>query len=562
MTLWFAQRNRMTGAVTRRNLDAEPSPTINARCDYLGNVLDESYWLEADDPAMALWLHVRDPNFFRSEHDGHHRRERPTAKTPERRINLDVEPCPVIMANGLRGARLSEHHIEEDGILTTRPDDKPPYRVPSMPEIARIEPNGLKVVSTFAGCGGSSLGYRMAGFKVLWASEFVEAAREVYQANAAAGTIVDGRDIRKVDPLEVLRTLGLKVGELDVLDGSPPCASFSTAGKRQAHWGKSKKYSDVEQRTDDLFFEFIRFVKAMKPRAFVAENVSGLVKGAAKGYFIQILAAMKACGYRVEARLLDAQWLGVPQTRQRIIFVGVRDDLGLNPAFPSPLSYRYSVRDALPWVSRVEHDTSGLWSAGEITDRAAPTVTVGVNSVNSNYFKVTDAQGAGYHSMGDLTDRPARADRASRAGTMMVESMIVEPETDISRQAIGREYDKLNPGQQSEKYFSLVRADAGEPSPTVTAAGGQNAGIACVVHPTEKRKFAIAELKRICAFPDDFALSGSYSQQWERLGRAVPPVMMRFIAEAVRGVLQSQQVQPCAESPVRSRSRRSTSRAR
>ena len=96
-----------------------------------------------------------------------------------------------------------------------------------MKEIARIKPNGLGLISTFAGCGGSSLGYRMAGFKVLWASEFIEAARVVYEANAAKGTIVDGRDIREVDPLEVLKAIGLKVGELDLLDGSPPCASFS-----------------------------------------------------------------------------------------------------------------------------------------------------------------------------------------------------------------------------------------------------------------------------------------------------------------------------------------------
>lgn len=215
--------------------------------------------------------------------------------------------------------------------------EKPPYRVPLMSEIARIKPNGLKVISTFAGGGGSSLGYRMAGFKVLWASEFIDAARDVYQANAAPGTIVDGRDIREVDPVEIMRTVGIAPGELDILDGSPPCLSFSTAGKREAGWGEVKKYSDKAQRTDDLFFEFIRFVRAIRPKVFVAENVSGLVKGTAKGYFIEILREMKACGYRVNAQLLDAQWLGVPQQRQRIIFVGVRDDLGIEPVHPKPL---------------------------------------------------------------------------------------------------------------------------------------------------------------------------------------------------------------------------------
>ena len=380
--------------------------------------------------------------------------------------------------------------------------EKPPYRVETMAEIAAVRPNGLKVMSTFAGCGGSSLGYRMAGFKVLWASEFIDAARKVYEDNAAPGTVVDGRDIRLVDPLAVLRTLGIKPGELDVLDGSPPCSSFSTAGKREEHWGKSKKYSDKEQRTDDLFFEYVRFIKAIKPRAFVAENVSGLVKGTAKGYFLEILAAMKACGYRVEARLLDAQWLGVPQARQRIIFQGIRDDVDAVPTFPTPLPYRYSVREAIP----------GIDVASSI-----------VGNSNAAHSRKTEKRSI---------DEPSRTLLARRV------NLEIEVETDISKQAIGREYDKLNPGQASEKYFSLVRADAAEPCPTVTAAGGMNSGIACVVHPTEKRKFSIAELKRICAFPDDFVLSGTYAQQWERLGRAVPPVMMRAIATTIAGLLR------------------------
>ena len=400
------------------------------------------------------------------------------------------------MATGIRSVSCDKYWLEDDGAAAMIDRSKPPYRVPSMTEIARIKPNGLKVISTFAGCGGSSLGYRMAGFKVLWASEFIDAARKVYEDNAAPGTIVDGRDIRLVDPLEVLRALGLKPGELDVLDGSPPCSSFSTAGKREEHWGKSKKYSDKEQRTDDLFFEYVRFIKAIKPRAFVAENVSGLVKGTAKGYFLEILAAMKACGYRVEARLLDAQWLGVPQARQRIIFQGVREDVDAVPTFPAPFAYRYSVRDAIGDVGRIiggNYANFALRGSVIPADMPSPAITAGVH-------------GGGPHQF------------------------YVEPETDISKQAIGREYDKLNPGQASEKYFSLVRADAAEPCPTVTAAGGQNSGIACVVHPTEKRKFSIAELKRICGFPDDFALSGTYAQQWERLGRAVPPLMMKAIA--------------------------------
>ena len=169
---------------------------------------------------------------------------------------------------------------------------KPPYRVPSMAEIAAVPWNGYNAISTFSGCGGSSLGYKMAGFRVLWANEFVPAAQEVYRLNHP-GTILNTQDIRQISAADVLATIGMQPGDLDLLDGSPPCASFSTAGKREAGWGQVKKYSDTKQRTDDLFFEYARLVNGIQPKVFVAENVSGLVKGAAKGYFLEILIALK-----------------------------------------------------------------------------------------------------------------------------------------------------------------------------------------------------------------------------------------------------------------------------
>jgi DNA (cytosine-5)-methyltransferase 1 len=368
-----------------------------------------------------------------------------------------------------------------------------------MDEIRALPWNGFTCASTFSGCGGSSTGYRMAGFKMVWASEFIDAARDSYKVNAAPYTVVDGRDIRQVQAQDILDATGLKVGELDLFDGSPPCAAFSTAGKREAGWGKVKKYSDKEQRVDDLFFEYTRLIRGLRPKVFVAENVSGLVKGSAKGYFLMILKDLKACGYRVSCKVLDAQWLGVPQARQRTIFVGVREDIGLDPVHPKPLGYRYSVRDALPWVDRVIHDTSGQFGAGNVTNRPSPAITVGVNSVNSLHFKVEGP----------------------------------EPETDISRFAIGLEWDKLKPGEQSDKYFNLVRTDPDKPSPCVCGSHG-NSSTAGITHPHEKRKFTIAELKRICGFPDDFILTGTYAQQWERCGRAVPPVMMSHIAATVR----------------------------
>jgi DNA (cytosine-5)-methyltransferase 1 len=335
-----------------------------------------------------------------------------------------------------------------------------------MTEITKVKgTNGLKVVSTFSGCGGSCLGFEMAGFDVVWASEFVPAAREVYRLNHP-NVPLDGRDIREVATDSILDATNLREGELDVLEGSPPCASFSTSGKRSKYWGEVKKYSDTYQRTDDLFFEFARILRGLMPRAFVAENVSGLAKGVAKGYFKEILAALKACGYTVSARILDAQWLGVPQVRKRLIFVGVREDLGAKPSHPKPLPFRYSLSDAIL----------------------------------------------------DMTSDPSRFNE----------------NTSIVGYAIEREWDRILPGEGSSKYLNLYKPRWDRPCPTVTQAGGKDPGIACVVHHAEKRKFTIAELKRICGFPDDFRLIGTYAQQWERLGRAVPPPMMRAVAEVIR----------------------------
>ena len=171
----------------------------------------------------------------------------------------------------------------------------------------------LTVISTFAGCGGSSLGYKWAGFRELLAIDFEPHAVETFKLNFP-GVDVWQADIRKVTAATILKRIGIKKGELDVLDGSPPCQGFSTAGKR--------KVTDVR---NDLPWEFIRLIEGLQPRAFVMENVSGMAKGGMRGVFNEILAGLKEIGYHVEVRKLNAMWYGVPQSRERIIFVGMRD---------------------------------------------------------------------------------------------------------------------------------------------------------------------------------------------------------------------------------------------
>ena len=511
------------------DLDRNPSPTITA-----GGVtaLGGSYWLELDVPLRLRHARPIAPQLDGLDLDRHaiptittkgvsflgnywlemdvplRLRHKAAINAAQNGLNLDRAPAPTITAGGL--SVIGDYWLEVDVVDSYKPDpSKPPYRVPSMAEINATPWNGLNVVSTFSGAGGSCLGYRMAGYKILWASEFVPAAAEVYRANHPT-SILDTRDIREFGADEILAALGMNAGDIDLLDGSPPCASFSTAGKRQKHWGQVRNYSDVEQRTDDLFLEFARILEGLQPKVFVAENVSGLVKGAAKGYFKLILARLKAAGYRVRAQLLDAQWLGVPQARQRVFFVGVRNDLHREPVFPPPLPYRYSVRDAIPWLQRF---TTGI-------NPAAGTETV---------------VGRREHP----TSAPSPAIMATGvAGSFASQHRVegeppVEPESSMEGYATGRAWEKIGGVGASARYYQLIRPDPHHPSPTITAAGG-NPGLASVAHPHDKRKFSIAELRRLCAFPDDFILTGTYSQQWERLGRAVPPVMMRAVAETIR----------------------------
>lgn len=428
--------------------------------------------------------------------------------------------------------------------------EKPPYRVPSMEEIRALPWNGFNAVSTFSGCGGSSLGYRMAGFKMLWASEFVPAAQETYRANAAPYTVLDTRDIRGVTGQDILDAVGLGVGEIDLFDGSPPCASFSTAGKREAGWGQVKKYSDTKQRTDDLFFEYARLIEQTQPRTFVAENVAGLVKGTAKGYFKEILARLRACGYRVSARVLDASWLGVPQSRNRLIFVGVREDLDMSPAHPAPLPYQYTVRDALPWIL-AQGDNGGFGGgAMRAADQPSPTIGATTGTGNNRFppSRVIAEPRYVYDPSGDFgatapLDLPSPT-LVNRSRTFQIHGeakpVTHDPETgqalSIKGFAVGEEWAKLRPGEKSQKYFHVRRQHPDRPYDTVMAAQG-DVTITGPCHWAEARKLTLGELRAIGGFPADFVLTGTYAQRWERIGRAVPPVMMSHIAAAVRDLV-------------------------
>jgi DNA (cytosine-5)-methyltransferase 1 len=185
--------------------------------------------------------------------------------------------------------------------------------------------NGLKVFGTFICGGGSSMGYKLAGFEHLGGVEIDPEVADVYKTNHNPKYLFI-QDIREfADRLEFPEDLY----NLDILDGSPPCSSFSMAGNREKDWGKTKVFREgqAEQRLDDLFFDYIRLAKKLQPKVVIAENVKGLIQGNAKAYVHRIKKEFELAGYKVQLFLLNAASMGVPQKRERVFFICQRNDL-------------------------------------------------------------------------------------------------------------------------------------------------------------------------------------------------------------------------------------------
>jgi len=185
--------------------------------------------------------------------------------------------------------------------------------------------NGLKVFGTFICGGGSTMGYKLAGFEHLGGVEIDPPIADVYKTNHNPKYLFveDIRDFaNRIEFPEDLYNL-------DILDGSPPCSSFSMAGNREKDWGKTKVFREgqAEQRLDDLFFDYIKLAKKLQPKVVIAENVKGLIQGNAKAYVHRIKKEFEAAGYKVQLFLLNAASMGVPQKRERVFFICQRNDL-------------------------------------------------------------------------------------------------------------------------------------------------------------------------------------------------------------------------------------------
>jgi len=197
------------------------------------------------------------------------------------------------------------------------------------------------VISTFCGTGGSSLGYHLAGFKELLAIDFESHAVECFKANFPSVPIWH-KSVTEVTGNQIMDFCKIKPGELDVFDGSPPCQGFSTAGKRV-----------VNDPRNDLFSHYYRLVTELQPKVFVMENVSGMIKGSMRGKFLEIMSVLKSGNYNVKCKLMNAKYYNVPQSRERLIFIGVRKDLNKMPEFPMPCKTLIDVKTALKNVKDV-----------------------------------------------------------------------------------------------------------------------------------------------------------------------------------------------------------------
>ena len=370
------------------------------------------------------------------------------------------------------------------------------YKRYSLKDTVDIEKRALfKVLSTFAGGGGSSTGYRLAGGKILAVNEFVPEAQNTYKENYPNTLIIPG-DIKKLTGKDFMINTGLKPGELDLLDGSPPCSAFSMAGsvshgKGNTHadaFGKKKKYSDIEgvEDVEDLFFEFLRIANELKPKVIIGENVEGLTMGEAKEYFHKIQNTFEDIGYLVVADVLNASYFGVPQSRKRCFFIGVREDI-------------------------------------------AEKVGINFMTMYQLYPEKNDKQTTLGEAINDIVNKD------QEELNLLLQKLSIETAVGKTLVKMPKDPDKVLTGMDYHDkghHFNLKRCSLRKPCPTITAMGNFP-GVAGTCHPLEDRKFTIKELKRIMSLPEDFKLTGKHQQQSERIGRMVPPLMMKALAESV-----------------------------
>tara|TARA_B100000212_G_scaffold93230_1_gene68485 strand:- start:2359 stop:3540 length:1182 start_codon:yes stop_codon:yes gene_type:complete len=353
------------------------------------------------------------------------------------------------------------------------------------------------VISTFAGGGGSSTGYKLAGGKVLLVNEFVEAARQTYSDNYSDTQILP-QDIKSLTGFDFLDAASIIPTELDILDGSPPCSAFSISGKRDKGWDQEKVYSDGKkvENIEDLFLEYVRIAKEIQPKIIVAENVKGITAGEAKKKLNEFINAFQNIGYDVTYKVMNAAHYGVPQARERTMFVCVREDvceavglnfMTLNNVFPEENKEMVTLRHALEGIENDKEEEQML-----------------LDYVQGGFQK------------------------------KWIELLEFDPPKHLKPS--DERFIDINP---KRSMFNMIRPCQDLPCPTLTQRGQQTV-VSGVFHPMKNRKFTVPELKRIMSLPEDFVMKSDretvakrFDQSAERIGRMVAPKMMAALANSL-----------------------------
>lgn len=244
-----------------------------------------------------------------------------------------------------------------------------------------------KVFSCFACGGGSTMGYKLAGFDVIGFNEIDPRMANLYIRNHQPKY----QFIEAIQDFVRWDEYPEELYNLDILDGSPPCSSFSMAGNREKDWGKEKVFKEGQKKQvlDTLFFDFIALAEKLQPKIVIAENVKGILQGKAKAYTQRILSEFDKAGYKVNYYLLDASKMGVPQRRERVFFIAIRKDLAekveeLQLNFnQSPILFK-DIKTDENTASFTDHDRN-VWSNRKQGDRTYANVLKRIENRDSNF---------------------------------------------------------------------------------------------------------------------------------------------------------------------------------
>lgn len=269
-------------------------------------------------------------------------------------------------------------------------------------DLELIPKNGKKVFSSFSCGGGSTMGYKLAGFDVIGCCEIDPKMFHIYRANH------DPKFAYNMPIEKLVNMMGLpqELYKLDILDGSPPCSSFSYAGLRHRNWGDEKIFREgqAKQVLDDLFFDFIDLVVRLRPKVVIAENVKGLVQGKARGYVRMILDQFARAEYDTQLFVLNAASMGVPQKRERSFLIARRKDLELpkislnfnEAAMPLNTALTNTKPDGRPLAPSLRADWKRLkngeakkYQSSSLSSPSLPAPTI--------TSKITSAEGSLFH---------------------------------------------------------------------------------------------------------------------------------------------------------------------